>query len=412
LKSKSFEGYCDRLNIDARYRIRGLQTQSGRQYLCTKTQRKNKNSSGKLRYALDKHGTFLVVKEVRTETAFARAMAQRKPLQTMLTPRAAICREVALLQTIEPKLRVHDFIEVDGKAFVIMDAMLGDFGDLIGDPLSARRYLVRTMLAQVARSLQRCHDAGYIHHDVKVENILWRDNFEMVLADYGSSLPFDEVQKHPKPVSHLLPVNYMQLRELGPPGTYPAPEMCVLQLHDNSFCYDHRIDMWALGMTCVVSYVRWDNWPFRRWRLWTDTGDYDRVHKDIQSYTLWHQEVVQDDGRLSAQRLFAPRHPADTQRAWDRCFRRLYETDPKLTAFVLRYLLHPQPHKRASLQDIEKFCQKLADSCSEQDVAASRALLAAKTRKSERASAYAKYALNEVSYAATQANRPTRQART
>lgn len=61
-----------------------------------------------------------------------------------------------------------------------------------GETLSATPYSERLkLLKQLEHCLQECHSTGYIHGDIKPDNILVTPNHLLYLVDFGSVLPID-----------------------------------------------------------------------------------------------------------------------------------------------------------------------------------------------------------------------------
>lgn len=127
----------------------------------------------------------------------------------------------------------------DGFWYMVMD--LAEYGDLYsltmctpGGRLPIE--CIRIWTAQLVSALEYTHKMGYIHRDIKMENILLKKNYHVSLCDYGLAL-------------HT-PTN--KERILCGTLDYMAPEMLCL---DN---YGFSVDWWALGILLyemVVGYT-------------------------------------------------------------------------------------------------------------------------------------------------------------
>jgi serine/threonine protein kinase len=125
---------------------------------------------------------------------------------------------------------IHDIAETeDGELYIVMAYYEGQIlGDLLqGGELSVDRCV--DIALQVARALERAHDAGIVHRDVKPANIMVTDRGEVKLLDFG--------------VAKLM--SGQDLTRTGASvGTvaYMSPEQIDAQKADG------RTDLWSLGV--------------------------------------------------------------------------------------------------------------------------------------------------------------------
>lgn len=136
----------------------------------------------------------------------------------------------ALARLDHPSIvRVHDFGEVDGTFYLIMEHVDGtDLRELILDglePAAASR-----IVAQLCDALAYAHAHGVVHRDIKPENVLINRDGVVKVADFGLA----KLQK--------VEMRTRTHRVVGTPQ-YMAPE----QLRDPS-SVDHRADVFAIGV--------------------------------------------------------------------------------------------------------------------------------------------------------------------
>lgn len=116
-------------------------------------------------------------------------------------------------------------------------------------PLVAAGQLERvlTVLLRIAEVLAQIHAEGVVHGDLTPSNVIFRDETDPVLIDFGTALlaPDSDVLRE-------LPLSDPQNR--GTPG-YVAPELLVGEIHDG------RSDLYALG--CIMYELFTGQRPFQ-----------------------------------------------------------------------------------------------------------------------------------------------------
>ena len=110
---------------------------------------------------------------------------------------------------------------------------------------------VAAFLIKVATAVGRLHGMGFIHRDIKPDNILWRKSGEPVLVDMGLACSDGEERKSATPLSI---VDGKPLA-VGTPG-YAAPEQLI------GGKVDAATDIHALG---VLANACFSNNPPREW---------------------------------------------------------------------------------------------------------------------------------------------------
>ena len=127
------------------------------------------------------------------EHVFLKSLAALKILRMSLTDeeRAAFLREAqTLMRLVHPNIvRVLDFAVEDDQPYLVMDyAPNGSLRER--HPAGSRLPLDSAVVyvAQVASALQFAHDQGFVHRDVKPENMLLGTHSEVLLSDFGISV--------------------------------------------------------------------------------------------------------------------------------------------------------------------------------------------------------------------------------
>ena len=130
-------------------------------------------------------------------------------------------------------VRVRDYGEQDETLYLVMDLIPGqELGRLLEQRPELPLGMSLALLLQVLNALAYAHDQGVIHRDVKPANILVRQDFTLVLTDFG--------------IAHVGGSELTQTGDLLGSPTYMAPE----QLRGEPL--DGRADLFAAG---VVLYL-------------------------------------------------------------------------------------------------------------------------------------------------------------
>jgi serine/threonine-protein kinase len=95
-------------------------------------------------------------------------------------------------------------------------------------PLLTER--VFDLIRQLARAITHVHEQGFLHLDIKPENVLIREPGEVLIIDFDLALP-----RKPKP---------FKVRDIPGTPAYIAPEALIQNL------VDERYDIYSFGVTC------------------------------------------------------------------------------------------------------------------------------------------------------------------
>ncbi len=124
---------------------------------------------------------------------------------------------------------VHDFGEVDGYLFIIMELVEGDsLHHSAGGRAIEQREAAR-LIAGICRGLAHAHRNGILHRVIKPDNILLAPGPQPKIADFGLARPMGEGEKTGEMI-------------YGTPG-YSAPEVVK-----NPAAVDQRADIFSVGV--------------------------------------------------------------------------------------------------------------------------------------------------------------------
>lgn len=98
---------------------------------------------------------------------------------------------------------------------------------------------VRDVARDVTSGLEYLHFQGIIHRDIKPANLLRDKNGNVKISDFGVSYAS----------SLVFPNNEFELAKTAGSPAFFAPELCVSTTDEKRPPIDHKIDIWAFGVT-------------------------------------------------------------------------------------------------------------------------------------------------------------------
>jgi len=303
-------------------KVSHIKGSDGVEYIVSNTQ--GKGGFGKFRYAIDTEGNRWAVKEFRSQHA------RHKPnAKTNITNMEAISDEISVMDQVGVDFKIRDSMNIKGKVYAVMPIMEGEVGEGIEKISKKKRKVVaRSVLRQIASDLRQCHKEGYVHRDVKLANALWNRRGKIALSDFGLAV------LRPKPKEKLH----------GQSGTicYMAPEVF------NPKGYGVKVDAWSLGLSVADVLVDWWESPFVPPRG-AHIGDW--CPQNFEAYSKWRSGLIGSDGNINMGTVGKKRTEFDTY------FGKLKAADPVLCEFLLHRVLVTTPANRATMREIEEFCE-------------------------------------------------------
>ncbi|OBZ86544.1 Serine/threonine-protein kinase STE20 [Choanephora cucurbitarum] len=142
--------------------------------------------------------------------------------------RTAIVRELRIMSTAHPNLiRAREVAVYQNEVWIAMDLMKCSVFRVLcerGLPEIYAVYIAR----QTLNALSFLHSKGFIHRDIKCENLLIGYHGEVKLADFGLTTS----------------TRYLNYERLGTPK-WMAPEVIRAK------SYTEKVDLWSLGITLI-----------------------------------------------------------------------------------------------------------------------------------------------------------------
>eukprot|EP01135_Chromosphaera_perkinsii_P004171 Nk52_evm78s270 gene=Nk52_evmTU78s270 len=151
-------------------------------------------------------------------------------------------REISAMEDVHHPniLELFEVIETHHKMYIIMEYAPG--GDVFTKVCAEGRFaedVCKPMFAHVLAGINHCHDKGIVHRDIKAQNLLFDQEGNVKVADFGFSTQSDG--------------DFLTTFCGSPP--YAAPELFREEDYDGT-----KVDMWALGVLCF--FMCTGNMPF------------------------------------------------------------------------------------------------------------------------------------------------------
>lgn len=141
--------------------------------------------------------------------------------------------------------KLHYAFQDDTNLFFIMDyyvggdlmTLLSKFDDILPESMT------KFYSAQIIKAISVLHDMGYIHRDIKPDNILLDAEGQARLADFGSCIKVSSITN-----------DGLCTRAVGTPD-YISPDVLKAMEGDRSSgqLYDYNIDWWSMGVVIFES---------------------------------------------------------------------------------------------------------------------------------------------------------------
>ena len=162
-------------------------------------------------------------------------------------------REINIQNKLKDKniTQYYDYCDLNNYGCIIME--FAKYGDLenFQKNLIKKKCLSETLLAyitkQILDGLLYIHQSKIIHMDIKQQNILIDENFNIKITDFSVSLPYDNYKENDK-IS--LPLSGTSL--------YMSPEVLSRSQIDYEDC--SKIDMYSLGV--VLFNLAFEKFPY------------------------------------------------------------------------------------------------------------------------------------------------------
>lgn len=154
-----------------------------------------------------------------------------------------MAKEYAVMRAIDSThvVKPVDFFETGKNSFMVMKRYRTTLFDDAKKKLLNSNEL-RHVAKQIAIGLKAIHDAGYVHRDIKPDNVLMDDYGTCAIADLGLAEKEDS----------------MTIRRIAGTGSYIAPEVAEGFIRPDEITIGKPLDIFAFGLTlyaCITGYL-------------------------------------------------------------------------------------------------------------------------------------------------------------
>ncbi|HET6346586.1 MAG TPA: protein kinase [Myxococcota bacterium] len=317
-----------------RLRVSEITMPDGSRYFVTNTLRAG--SFGKVRYAIDEQGNVWAFKELRSDK-------WRNPsggdVSTLITETDDIQKETGILG----QLGVGKTVTLEnGKVYTAMPLMDGEVAEALGRmPNNLREPVLcevgRSILVQMAAGLEKLHDLGWVHLDVKLANALVKGAGQVDICDFGLAAPLER--------DGLTQPDILR----GTPGMVSPEVLAGRRLST-------KADIWSLALAFCDVHTPVNMCPFGK------GNDLAGWSRQVRAFERWREGLLVKD-RRGRSVTDAEGHPViDLRRIarsggteWDQYFNTLRLADEAMCAYVLGRMLNPEPTQRPSAHEVRDF---------------------------------------------------------
>ena len=322
-------------------RLSAVYTQRGTTYHQVNSQ--NHGAAGKVHPTVDDRGNRRMLKVLRSE--YAPLPPRGGKNVTRVTDIDKIENEINVLRAAKSRVAPLDMFSINGKVSLVLPAMAGDAGDVVPKvPLGHRPQVVRWMGKELARDLVNCHDAGFLHCDIKPDNVLISNVGEAVLADYGLAQRQD-----------------LATRISGTSG-FLAPEYLAGKSATRA------IDIWSLGVTLCETLL-----GSRVFYGATDDANFDPLPEGQRHeiFAAWYASCLDASGNFDSNLMYTVTGPHVG--VFQRYFAKIMLADVHLGTYILKNMLHPEPAHRPTAEAVFQAMEALQRTDSPEENLAKRA---------------------------------------
>ncbi|KAG7210528.1 hypothetical protein KM043_012049 [Ampulex compressa] len=195
-------------------------------------------------------------------------------------------REIEVVKGLKhPNLiRFLQAIETTHRVYIIMEyAQNGNLLDIIRRDTYIDEFRSRRWFRQLIEAIDYCHQRGVVHRDIKCENLLMDNDFNVKLSDFGFA------RGHMKPENGVVPLSETFCGSYA----YASPEIL------KGIPYQPQLsDVWSMGV--VLYAMVYGRLPF-------DDSNYAQLLKQVQNkVTFPKQPKVSQSCRSLIMRILVP----------------------------------------------------------------------------------------------------------
>eukprot|EP00435_Cladocopium_sp_Y103_P011068 s4008_g2.t2 len=159
-------------------------------------------------------------------------------------------REIsALMACRHPNVvQLHDVLALPNSVHLVLELMPCNLMEYMRKVLKGPFKYLKPAFLQILEGVVHCHRQGYMHRDLKPQNILVDENCNLKITDFGLARRFQPLQTGRGPITkHVVTL------------WYRAPELILM--HKTQCMYGQGVDIWSLG--CILAEMATHSVLFR-----------------------------------------------------------------------------------------------------------------------------------------------------
>jgi len=145
-------------------------------------------------------------------------------------------------------VQLHDVLALPNSVHLVLELMPCNLMEYMRKELKGPFEYLKPAFLQILKGVVHCHRQGYMHRDLKPQNILVDANCNLKITDFGLARRFQPLHPGRGPITKYVVTLW-----------YRAPELILM--HRTQCMYGQGVDIWSLG--CILAEMATNSVLFR-----------------------------------------------------------------------------------------------------------------------------------------------------